>query len=86
MESDWQTSVVDPIEALLQRWRKRGDSEALETLLPAWRGNAGLTDGWNAVLEALTATLDTDHLPSDEAEVVTAVAARIALALSSPAH
>jgi hypothetical protein len=77
VESAWQESVIEPIEALLRRWDERGDTEALQTLMPVWRANSGLTDGWYAVLAALSVTLDSAHLPSDEAEALRNVAARI---------
>jgi hypothetical protein len=82
VESEWQASVIEPIEALLERWQERGDTEPVQILMPAWRANAGLTDEWFAVLTALSATLDSAHLPSDEADVLRAVSARIKRAVS----
>jgi hypothetical protein len=81
VSTEWQESVLDPIEALLGRWEERDESAAVSTLLPAWRANAGLTDGWWDVLNALHAMPDVANLPPEEQETLNAVADRIETAL-----
>jgi hypothetical protein len=49
----WQKDVLEPVEGLVERWTAEGNEAALAALLPGWRGNNGLTDGWFDVLAAL---------------------------------
>lgn len=81
MATAWQESVVDPIEALLGVWEERGDTAAVSALLPAWRANAGLTDGWYDVLAAMRAVPQVATLAPDEAATLAKVADRIEAAL-----
>jgi hypothetical protein len=81
VSTEWQQSVLDPIEALIGEWEERGESAAVSTLLPAWRANAGLTDGWWDVLDAMHAVPDVANLPPEERATLEAVADRIEAAL-----
>lgn len=83
MTTEWQRSVLDPIEALIGRWEERGETEAVAALLPAWRANGGLTDGWQDVLAAMRAVPERVRLPDDEAETLARAADRIESALRS---
>lgn len=65
----------------MRRWEERGESDAVATLLPAWRANAGLTDGWQDVLAAMRAVSERVALPHGEAVTLEGVARRIELAL-----
>jgi hypothetical protein len=75
--SDWTTMVIDPVEGLLDRWQQRDEQAAIALLLPAWRGNFGLTDGWTDVLHALHELPVAVALPDDERKVLASVAANI---------
>ena len=81
MSDAWRDEVLNPIEDVLQRWANRGDEHLVKTLLPAWRSNAGLTDGWAAVLEALRSVLATEGLRPDEAATIARVADRVERAI-----
>lgn len=81
MATEWQESVLDPVEALIGRWEERGESAAMATLLPAWRANAGLTDGWHEVLAAMRQVPQRVALPEDEAATLDRAAKRIEAAL-----
>lgn len=81
MTTEWQRSVLDPVEALIGLWAERGEREAVATLLPVWRANAGLTDGWQDVLAAMRAVPLRVSLPDDEAETLASAADRIESAL-----
>ena len=76
------TQVIDPMEALLTRWEQRGDA-ALGWVLPAWRANSGLTDGWGEVVQAINAAAESCFLPGPERLVLRDVAAKISEALNS---
>jgi hypothetical protein len=59
------------IRELVDRWCERRELWALATLLPAWLGNNGLTDGWQALSDALRHTCATEgQLPQDERETL----------------
>ena len=81
MSDGWRKSVLNPIEHLLQRWADRGDEHLVARLLPAWRSNAGLTDGWVDVLDALRSITAAGVLPPDEAAIVAEVASRVERAI-----
>ena len=81
MTTEWQRSVLDPVEGLIGRWEERGETEAVAALLPAWRANSGLTDGWQDVLAAMRAVSQRVTLPGDEAETLASAADQIASAL-----
>ena len=81
METEWQRSVLDPVEALLGHWEERGETAAVAALLPAWRANFGLTDGWYDVLDAMRAVPEVAALPPDEAATLAKVSHRIEVAL-----
>ncbi|MDP9101051.1 MAG: hypothetical protein M3N21_02755 [Actinomycetota bacterium] len=49
----WDEDVVAPVEKLLEEWQREGNHAAVEVVLPAWRTNSGLTDGWAAAAAAL---------------------------------
>lgn len=79
--TEWQRSVLDPVEAAYRAVEERDESDAVATLLPTRRANAGLTDGWQDVLAALRALSRHVVLPDDEAVTLAEVAARIEMAL-----
>ena len=81
MSDAWRDDVLSPVEDLLQRWTNRGDEHLVNTVLPAWRSNAGLTDGWADVLDALRSVLAAKELPPDEAATLGRVADRIERAI-----
>ncbi|MFI5168548.1 MAG: hypothetical protein ACHQQS_18240 [Thermoanaerobaculales bacterium] len=81
MRDAWTDEVLDPIEDLLKKWADRGDDELVNTVRPAWRANAGLTDGWADVLDALGAALRSSSLPPDEAATIGKVADRVERAI-----
>jgi len=58
----WRSGVLEPVEALLDRWRARGESAAIDRLDPAWRSDMGLTDGWFDVLNAIREVTSTVRL------------------------
>lgn len=82
MGASWATEVIDPMEELLARWEQRRDV-ALGWILPAWRANSGLTDGWADVLQAINAAAESCFLPGPERLVLRGVADTISGALNS---
>ncbi len=76
--TEWQ-QVLDPIEALIARWEARGNSVVV--VLPAWRANDGLTDGWDKVLAALRIVTSRAALPDDEMATLAMVAERLKAAI-----
>jgi hypothetical protein len=79
--TEWQRDVLDPIESLIGTWEKRGERDAVATLVPAWRANAGLTDGWHDVLATMRAVPSRIALPDEELATLSRVADRIEIAL-----
>ena len=49
----WHDDVIGPIEMLLADWEREGNGPARAAVLPGWRANSGLTDGWAAAAAAL---------------------------------
>jgi len=45
--------VNDPLARLIDGWCERRELRPLAMLLPAYTGNAGLTDDWARLMEAL---------------------------------
>ena len=43
----------ETIRSLIDAWCERREYGALATVLPAWLGNNGLTDGWSDLHDAL---------------------------------
>ena len=82
MISDWSRDILEPIEQLIDRWTAEGNHAALDALMPAWRANSGLTDGWHDALAALRALPDHVALTTEETTTVSRVAARIEWALT----
>jgi hypothetical protein len=82
MPDPWFDEVVNPIERLLERWQHRGDVDSVNALLPAWRSNFGLTDGWAEVLAVLRSLEERGELPPDEVATITKVAERVARAVN----
>ena len=75
--SDWQHDVLDPVEGLLERWAADGNEAALAVLLPGWRANNGLTDGWFGALEALRSATTSAAVAAEDAAVLRKVADRL---------
>ena len=79
--SEWDAQVIDPVERLVDQWRRGNNTVALDLLLPGWRSNFGLTDGWSGALDAVRDTAESDAVTPDERAVLKAVADRIKRAL-----
>lgn len=62
--------VNGPLSALIDSWCERRDLRPLALLLPAYTANAGLTDDWARVLEALYDLRARGRLPEAEAAEV----------------
>jgi hypothetical protein len=62
--------VNGPLNALIETWCDRRDLRPLALLLPAYTANAGLTDDWARVLEALYDLRATGRLPNEESAEV----------------
>lgn len=77
MPSDWNEQVIQPVEHLLRVWQERGDKLPLDGLLPVWRANNGLTDGWSEAVGALRAVASSCFLPGEERALLQDVADRI---------
>ena len=58
--------VNGPLNALIETWCDRRDLRPLALLLPAYTANAGLTDDWARVLEALYDLRARGRLPEQE--------------------
>jgi hypothetical protein len=84
VSNPWFGQVVNPIEALLEKWRQRGDTDSVNALLPPWRGNFGLIDGWADVLGALRLLEERGQLPPDEMATIANVAGRVERAINGP--
>ncbi len=62
--------VNDAIQSLVDLWCDRRDYSPLATVLPAWLGNNGLTDGWADLASALHTVANMRHkLPDAEREL-----------------
>lgn len=81
--SDWDSQVIAPVEGLIDRWTQDGNARALGLLLPGWRANGGLTDGWAGALNAVRATAASEALEGDDRAVLRDVAERIQHALDN---
>ena len=55
-----------PLNALIETWCDRRDLRPLALLLPAYVANAGLTDDWARVMEALYDLRARGRLPNEE--------------------
>ena len=59
-----------PLERLIDAWCERRDIRPLALLLPAYTSNAGLTDDWARVMEALHDLRADGRLPeAEQAEI-----------------
>ena len=58
--------VNGPLERLIGAWCDRRDLRPLALLLPAYTSNAGLTDDWARLMEALYDLRSRGRLPQDE--------------------
>jgi hypothetical protein len=58
------------IESLIDEWCERRDLRPLATVLPAYTGNNGLTDGWADLMDALRTLSASSYLPPDEQQTV----------------
>jgi hypothetical protein len=79
--SQWDEQVIDPVERFIDRWTRDNNAVALNTLLPGWRSNFGLTDGWSGALDAVRTTAESDAVTPDERAVLQGVADHIKHAL-----
>ena len=64
---------LDPnevIRELVDRWCDRRELGALASLLPAWLGNNGLTDGWHELNAAIKHTYAARELPDEERDLL----------------
>ncbi len=58
--------VNGPLERLIDTWCERRELRPLALLLPAYTSNAGLTDDWARVMEALYDLRARGRLPEEE--------------------
>lgn len=58
--------VNAPLERLINAWCDRRELRPLALLLPAYVSNAGLTDDWARVMEALHDVRARGRLPEEE--------------------
>jgi hypothetical protein len=58
--------VNGPLERLIEAWCDRRDLRPLALLLPTYTSNAGLTDDWARLMEALYDLRARGRLPEDE--------------------
>jgi hypothetical protein len=77
MTDEWRSNVLDPVEALISRWQSRGETAATDRLVPVWRSNVGLTDGWHDVLTCIRDVTLSVPLPSEELATLKDVAVAI---------
>ena len=62
--------VNGPLSALIDAWCERRELRPLALLLPAYTANAGLTDDWARLMEALYDLQARGRLPEAEAAEV----------------
>src|SRR5206468_10244300 len=62
--------VNGPLERLIDNWCERRDLRPLALLLPAYTSNAGLTDDWAGVMDALHDLQSRGRLPAAERDEV----------------
>ena len=72
--NQWNAEVIAPVEALIDRWTRENKSVALGRLLPGWRSNDGLTDGWHWALHAVRSAADSEAVAADEQAILRQVA------------
>jgi hypothetical protein len=58
--------VNGPLERLIDAWCERRELRPLALLLPAYTSNAGLTDDWTRLMEALRDLRARGRLPEAE--------------------
>lgn len=66
MTSEPDHPVNSPLNQLIDAWCERRELRPLALLLPAYVSNAGLTDDWARVMEALRDLRARGRLPEDE--------------------
>lgn len=81
--NDWETGVIEPMERLISRWTRHGNDLALGLLLPGWRSNVGLKDGWHATPDAVHAMAASDVVGSEVRGSLLDVAHRTKYALDN---
>jgi hypothetical protein len=62
--------VNGPLERLIDNWCERRDLRPLALLLPAYTSNAGLTDDWAGLMDALHDLQSRGRLPAAERDEV----------------
>jgi hypothetical protein len=65
-----ERSVNGPLERLIDAWCERRELRPLALMLPGYTSNAGLTDDWVRVIEALHDVRAQGHPPEDEQQEV----------------